>query len=188
MLIQIIYCFPSIAGDFYTICDIGLFNQFFIYIDKRYFLVYGKDPSWEAPQKLNIQASKDATTSSDGRYIVFSKTGKLYVIEKSEAGTWGAALPLKALNEGKQTTPFLSNDNKTLYFSHDRKGKQRDIYKTERQGTGWNNWSPPIALNDTINSTQNEDYLKTNKQGSWGYYSSTHNSLGQWKADGLSQN
>ena len=156
-------------------------NQLLIYRDKNFFLVSGKDQSWETPQKLNVKASKDATMSSDGKYIVFSKTGKLYMLEKSAAGTWGAALPLAALNRGKQTSPFLLMDNKTMYFSRDLKGKQQDIYKTERQGTDWNNWSSPIALNDTINSMQSEDYLKTNRQGSWGYYSSTNNSLG--KAD-----
>jgi len=154
-------------------------NQLLLYTDKNLFTSSRNNQTWAAPQKLAVKAGKDAAMSGDGKVIVFSKGGNLYVIEKSEEGTWGKAIALKALNTNKETTPFLVADNKTLYFTSDRKGKQLDIYKAIRSGTDWNNWSVPEILNDTINSAQEESYLKTNANGSWAYYSSTNNSLGK---------
>ncbi len=155
-------------------------NQLLLYIDKSFFITTRTNQTWEAPQKLNVKASIDAAMSSDCNYIVFSKGGNIYVVEKSGA-VWGKAQALKSLNIKKESTPFLLADNKTIYFTSDRNNKQLDIYKAVRQGSDWMSWSEPVALNDTINSLLVENYLKTNPSGSWAYYSSTNNSLG--KAD-----
>lgn len=156
-------------------------NQLLIYSDKNLYTVIREGQTWGQPLKLDVKASKDASMSNDGNHIVFSKGGNIYITEKTQAGSWGKPIALKTLNESKESTPFLLADNKTLYFTSDRRGKQLDVFKTTREGTGWDIWSKPLPLNDTINSVQNEEYLKTTVNGSWAYFSSAANSHG--KAD-----
>lgn len=153
-------------------------HQMLLYTDEGLSLATKNNDEWSTPRKINIKGSKDAMLSWDGKYLVFSKGGKLYISEKKEDGRWGEPLHAKGL-KAKVSSPFLTADNKTLYFSGSRKGKQNDIFKTERTGAGWEEWSVPVALNDTINSLDQENYLKTNPNGAWGYFSSNHNATGK---------
>jgi outer membrane protein OmpA-like peptidoglycan-associated protein len=78
-----------------------------------------------------------------------------------------------------EDAPFLLADNKTLYFSSDRNQKgQFDIFKTTRLSEGWKEWSEPIKLNDTINSSGWDSYLRTTPKGGWAYFASTEKSIG----------
>lgn len=169
------------TGKYNSVLSVAADGRLLIYSDKDFYTVAPRDQGWETPQQLEIKASADAAMSYDGQYIVFSKGGNMYVIQKAADGTWGKPVALKALNTTKETTPFLLADNKTIYFTSDPRNKQSDIYKAERLSEDWNTWSTPVALNDTINSAQPENYLHTTPNGSWGYYSSANNSLG--KAD-----
>lgn len=56
-------------------------------------------------------------------------------------------------------TPFLALDNRTFYFSAQSKHSLggHDVFKTQRIGNGWTNWSEPVNLGKEINTTR-EDY------------------------------
>ena len=80
----------------------------------------------------------------------------LFVSLKQEDGSWGELINLgSTINTSLiETTPFLSSDKKVLYFSsdgHDGFGSA-DLFKSERIGDGWTNWTPPENLGENINS------------------------------------
>ncbi|MDZ4716022.1 MAG: hypothetical protein SH819_11185 [Cytophagales bacterium] len=60
-----------------------------------------------------------------------------------------------------ESSPFLSNDFKTLYFAS--KGHQGyggfDIYMTKRLDNSWTNWSSPVNLGPAINGPLDEESL-----------------------------
>jgi outer membrane protein OmpA-like peptidoglycan-associated protein len=80
----------------------------------------------------------------------------LFVSSRNEDGSWGALTSLgNQVNTPKiETTPFLSADKKTLYFSSDGHGGygSADIFKTNRLDESWTNWSAPENLGEPINS------------------------------------
>jgi outer membrane protein OmpA-like peptidoglycan-associated protein len=80
----------------------------------------------------------------------------LFVSLKQEDGSWGELINLGSTINTPfiETTPFLSADKKVLYFSsdgHDGFGSA-DLFKSERIGDGWTNWTPPENLGENINS------------------------------------
>jgi outer membrane protein OmpA-like peptidoglycan-associated protein len=153
-------------------------NTLLLYTDEGLSLSSKQNDTWSAPQKLNIKGSSDATLSADGKSLLYRKGSKLYILEKNENGSWKDAIVAEGL-KGKIQTPHLLVDNKTLYYTTERKNKGKDLFIVKRLDTEWTTWSAPIALNDTINTAGDESSLKTNINGAWGYYSSTTNSTGK---------
>ena len=143
-----------------------------LYNDEGLSLATRQGSVWSAPQKIGVKASREATLSADGKYILFSRGGTLYRIDRNAEGHWQKTQTVKGI-EGKVYSPFILSDNKTLYFARTIKGKQGDLFKVERVSADWSAWSAPIALNDTVNTPGNEEGLKTNVNGSWGYFAST---------------
>lgn len=153
------------------------------------------ESGWSTPQKLKVSKlskrnrglKSSGTMSADGKYLILSfsrsynsKKTNLFVSEKKENGEWRKPKPIKALNSNaSEDTPFLLADNKTMYFSSNYETGHYDIYRVTRMGDDWKrNWSAPVHLSDTVNSTGWEAYLKTNTTGSWAYFSSTNKSTG----------
>lgn len=153
-------------------------NTLLLHTDEGLSLSSKQNDTWSAPQKLNIKGSSDATLSADGKSLLYRKGSKLYILEKNENGSWKDAIVAEGL-KGKIQTPHLLVDNKTLYYTTERKNKGKDLFIIKRLDTEWTTWSAPIALNDTINTAGDESSLKTNINGAWGYYSSTTNSTGK---------
>lgn len=156
------------------------------------------DGGWATPKPVRIKNLKNKNSgekssgsrSADGRTIVLSfsstynsRKSDLYISTLTGDGDWSALRKMKRLNSsGSDDAPFLSADGKTIYFSSDRKANnQFDIYKSTRPNSDGENWSEPKVLNDTINSTGWDSYLRTNRTGSWAYFSSTRK--GAAKAD-----
>jgi len=80
----------------------------------------------------------------------------LYVSVKNENNIWSNPIHLGNIinSEGFETTPFLSYDERKLYFSsdgHDGFGSA-DIFVSERLDDSWTNWSKPVNLGEKINS------------------------------------
>lgn len=143
-------------------------QQLLVYTEEGLAIATKNGEQWNAPEKLNIKASKDASLSADGKFLVFSKGSRLYISEKGQAG-WSKALQAKGLEAGKIHAPFLTDDNKTLYFTSQGKAKSLDVYAAVRTGAGWDSWSEPASVNDSINTTYAETSLRTNN-GAWGYF------------------
>lgn len=80
----------------------------------------------------------------------------LFVSLKQNDGSWGELINLgtNVNTNGIETTPFLTADKKVLYFSSDGHGGfgSADIYRSERTGKGWSNWTSPENLGPKINS------------------------------------
>ncbi len=80
-----------------------------------------------------------------------------------------------------ETTPFLSADGKTLYFSSDRPGGQgsQDIYLTRRLDDTWQHWRKPQNLGSPINTDEYDAYYSISAKGDYAYFMSGKGSLGK---------
>jgi len=81
------------------------------------------------------------------------------------------------LNDG---TPFIANDNKTLYFySYGHAGYgSADIFVTKRLDNSWRKWSKPQNLGPSINSNDWDTYYSISAKGDYAYLVSERNSIG----------
>ncbi|OHX65728.1 OmpA family protein [Flammeovirga pacifica] len=102
-------------------------------------------------------------------------TSNLYVSFKQENGSWSTPTSLGNLINtlGKESSPFLSVDGKTLYFASD--GHQgfggKDLFVAKRLSDDWTDWSSPENLGGSINTPNNESDLFIPITGELGYFS-----------------
>jgi outer membrane protein OmpA-like peptidoglycan-associated protein len=149
------------------------------------------------PQKVEIpgyeQMSKGKNEygylSMDGKAILLAFSRKknsddddLYVSFLVD-GRWTRPMDLgEGINtKYSETTPFLSADGKTLYFSSDRPGGQgsQDIYLTRRLDDTWQNWRKPQNLGAPINTEDFDAYYSIAAKGDFAYFISGKGSLGK---------
>lgn len=120
---------------------------------------------------------------------VYSKNGKefFYATEidgkaelhyrKLDNNKWSEPVALLADNNYSYNDPFLTPDEKRLFFISDRTmsgegpKKDFDIWYIERNGT---QWSKPVNAGPNINSPKNEYYISFTKTGAI-YFSSYRN-------------
>ncbi len=127
-----------------------------------------KNGSFEAnivPELENFSGLQSGTISKNGRFMILSLQGHytngledLYVTELKNDG-WSPVINLGTRINSKyqEITPFLSIDNKTLFFASNKPGGKGgfDIYITERLDNTWRNWSVPVNIKD-INTVDSE--------------------------------
>ncbi|NQZ78792.1 MAG: OmpA family protein, partial [Ekhidna sp.] len=117
------------------------------------------------PGLENNSGLQSGAISKNDRYMILSTqgtytTGKedLYVIEYV-GDRWSHVTNLGPVVNSKdqEITPFLATDNKTLFFSSNRRGGKGgyDIYMTERLDDTWKNWTKPINISE-VNSVSSE--------------------------------
>ncbi|AZQ61862.1 hypothetical protein EI427_06300 [Flammeovirga pectinis] len=147
-----------------------------------------EDSSWIEQEQIiipNIQLleqKSDFFLSNSRKVMLMALTDNrtesvtnLYVSFKDENNRWSAPQSLgSSINTlGKETSPFLSTDEKTLYFSstgHQGFGGS-DIFATKRLDDSWENWSTPENLGPTINSATDESDLCIPVSGDIGFFS-----------------
>jgi len=156
------------------------------------------DSTWSNPVKLKIPgysnknkgAYSNSYLSSDGNTLLLSftklwgrETLDLYVSRKNEKGKWGKPKKVKLLSDyGSIEAPFMSADNKFLYFAANNFRKEEfDIMRVSRMDETYRRWTSPVVLSDTINTIYWDSYFKTTSKGSWAYYCS--DKTGSLKAD-----
>ena len=132
---------------------------------------------WSDPEPLIIQGQEDidwgsngCTFSSDCKVMIIVIDADLYVSFKEQDGSWSPPKDIGSPcnTENYEFSPFLSDDNKTLYFSsdgHETLGLN-DIVKTTRLDDTWLNWSEPVNVGKPINSTGWESFFSVSAQGS----------------------
>ncbi len=146
--------------------------------------------TWGKPQELYVRGyprmNKGLTTTAyltpDGKYLFMSfskraggKNHSIYLSVKDEDGYYSKPRKVRigdgSLGESYEA-PFLSRDGNALYFSC-RVDGNNNIYMANRTDDTYFNWSEPIALNDTINTTGWENFYRLNAKESWAYYCSS---------------
>ena len=146
------------------------------------------DGAWETPKEFD---SKITSTYLESHFfinehedrIIFAsaknakKTGlDLYQSFKDpETGKWTKPAPFANVinSEFDEDSPYLTHDEKTLYFSsngHNGIGGY-DVFKSEFD-VATSTWSEPENLGFPINSPEDEIHFKINADGKSGYFSS----------------
>ncbi len=116
-----------------------------------------------------------ASISSDGQHLILyfsekqgDKFSDLY-LSNQQNGQWTVPVKLKISSAADDYSPFISHDQKTLYFSSDRYSKDKvggtDIYKSTRLDDSWTNWSEPVNLGRLINTPVGDAYFSIDANG-----------------------
>lgn len=150
--------------------------------------------TWSKPARvsvdyfLNKSNQQSGSISADGSLMVLSL--KAYASRGEEDiyissyvdGKWTQPKNLGSVinTERQEMTPYLSPDKKSLYFSSNGHGGKggRDLFRSEREGDGWSDWSKPKNLGSEINSFGVEMSYYMDLRNEIAYYSSTQNSDG----------
>ncbi len=74
----------------------------------------------------------------------------------------------------REVTPYLSEDERTIYFASNRPGSigGMDIFYAVRQGNGWQEWSEPRKFYYPINTKYDDSQPMFNKKTGYLYFSS----------------
>jgi len=136
----------------------------------------------EIADYYTITSDVSLTMSFDGEILILSaarfdsRDMDLYVCFREGPGKWSSPRHLgNVINSAfRETTPYLSEDNSTLYFSSNRLGGMggNDIYTTQRLDSTWQNWSPPVLIGEPINSKYDESQPYFNMTSGYLYFCS----------------
>jgi outer membrane protein OmpA-like peptidoglycan-associated protein len=143
------------------------------------------DSTWSFPKPVEIKdyytitSEVSLTMSFDGQVLILSATRSdskdmdLYVCFREGENQWSAPQHLgEAVNSlRRETAPFLSEDNTTLFFSSNRSGGS-DIYICRRLDDTWKNWSAPYKAVEPINSTADDSQPYFNMTSGYLYFTS----------------
>lgn len=138
---------------------------------------------WETPINLGSPVNTGAwesqpSVTADGRtlYFVSNRRGTkgkmdIWVSNLQNDGKWTTPKNLgDTINSyGKEMSPFIHPDGKTLYFTSDEHigfGDQ-DIFMSRKDKNG--NWSKPMNLGYPINTAKEERGLFINNKGDYAY-------------------
>jgi WD40-like Beta Propeller Repeat len=139
--------------------------------------------TWSPIVKLNDNINtkyweSHATISHDNKKLYFTSNRKgtfggldIYVSNRDSTGDWGPAVNLGPVinTPYNEESPFLSEDDKTLFFSsrgHFNMGGY-DIFYSTLLDNG--EWSVPLNIGYPLNSTDDDVFFKPLNQGYEGY-------------------
>lgn len=138
------------------------------------------------PNDYNISDRVGYDLSSDRNTLIIAQekedsNGKLDLYaafrdkktKKEFAGTESINLGPIINSIGNESSPFLSYDGKTLFFSsdgHNGYGKE-DIFMSKRLDNTWKNWSKPENLGPGINTPYDDSYFGFTPNSRYAYYS-----------------
>ncbi|MEZ5043722.1 MAG: OmpA family protein [Saprospiraceae bacterium] len=147
---------------------------------------------WSEPMPFFSTTTKSiwqggTTVAADKKVVIFAarrpdriglsieENIDLYISYKLPNDTWSAPQNLgTTLNTPwEERSPFLHPDMRTLYFSsngHAGLGGL-DVFKTTRVGDSWTEWTTPVNLGKTINTTANDWGYKVSTDGREAYFS-----------------
>lgn len=142
--------------------------------------------SWPMPIEIdNYYTHSDGvglTMSEDGDVMILSLNrrdgyGKtdLYYSQRIDSTHWSEPVNLgKGINsEFRESTPSLSEDKRTLYFSSNRYGRGgNDIYFCTRLDSTWTNWSLARRFREPISSSSDDSQPQFNNATGYLYFTS----------------
>lgn len=147
------------------------------------------DGSWLHPKPFHIYDLKDYGAdvnlhlSYDGEIAILSLDKKgsygdndLFVCHRINREIWGAPVNMgPQINSAfRESTPYLSNDKRTLFFASNRPGGLggMDIYMSKRIGDSWNQWTEPRPLAIPVNSAFDDAQPFFNEASGYLYFAS----------------
>lgn len=143
--------------------------------------------SWSAPKAINIKKFRnfsdyvDYFISSTGEHLFLAIESRdtygdqdIYVSTKIDDFNWTEPVNIGGgvNTEAAEFSPFLSSDNKILFFAsygHDSYG-DADIFYSERLDDTWTNWSEAKNLGENVNTEGFEAYYTIPARGDWAYF------------------
>ncbi|MBP6810683.1 MAG: OmpA family protein [Saprospiraceae bacterium] len=142
--------------------------------------------SFPTPVEINdyytITSDVSLTMSFDGEILILSaarfdsRDMDLYVCFREGEHKWSAPQHMGTdINSSRrETTPFLSEDNTTLYFSSNRGDGfgGNDIFTSERLDSTWKKWSTPVRVREPINSAFDDSQPYFNMTTGYLYFAS----------------
>lgn len=160
-----------------------------VYNGKVFFVSEGNKEEVNIPFFKNKAPIQSGCLSKDGRYMILSMESNntygvedLYIVKQKSDGTWDRAknLGYQLNTEYQEVTPFLAEDNRTLFFATNGRGGQGsfDLFYTVRQDESWRNWSEPVNLGSQINTSGSETSFAFVDGSEWAYYVSSQDSDG----------
>ncbi|MEQ1744729.1 MAG: OmpA family protein [Saprospiraceae bacterium] len=179
-----IVCITPDPNAFYCI------NQFSEKGDmsKGFSLIRRVDSVWTFPvpveiaEYYTITSDVNLTMSFDGQVLILSavrhdsRDMDLFVCFNVGNNKWSAPKHLgRTVNsEKRETTPYLSEDNLTLFFSSNRweSSGGNDIFMCKRLDDTWTNWTSPQRLVEPINSKADDSQPYFNMTSGYLYFTS----------------
>ena len=174
-------------GTFYVINQYpnrGGLNKGFSFVQRKSEI----QDDWTQPVPIEIKdyytitSDVSLTMSFDGKVLILSaarfdsKEMDLYVCFREGLHQWSSPRHLGNLvnSARRETTPFLSEDNTTLFFSSNRGESSggNDIFMCKRLDDTWSNWSTPVRLVEPINSVSDDSQPYFNMTSGYLYFSS----------------
>jgi outer membrane protein OmpA-like peptidoglycan-associated protein len=143
---------------------------------------------WSFPAPIEIRdyytitSDVSLTMSFDGKVLILSarradsRDMDLYVCFREGENKWSAPQHLGNVvnSDRRETTPYLSEDNETLFFSSNRNNGYggNDLYTVKRLDDTWKNWSSPALLFDPMNSKYDDSQPYFNMTSGYLYFTS----------------
>ncbi len=143
---------------------------------------------WSFPQPVTIKdyytitSDVNLTMSFDGQVLILaaargdSKEMDLYACFREGDHLWSVPQHLGPVinSDRRELTPFLSEDNSTLFFASNRINSLggNDIFMSKRLDDTWTNWSEPERLVVPINSIFDESQPYFNMSSGFLYFTS----------------
>ncbi|MEL7006632.1 MAG: OmpA family protein, partial [Bacteroidota bacterium] len=99
-----------------------------------------------------------------------SSFSDIYLSNKIDEKNWSRPVKLGTnINTGRdEFAPFIAPDNKTMYYSSNRKDMGiggADIYKVTRKDDTWLNWTDPVNVGRPLNTRAFDSYMSIDASG-----------------------
>src|SRR5688572_3280704 len=127
-------------------------------------------------KEMNKGRFYGASMSADRKHIIIyfsekenSAYSDLYASHQQPDGSFSKPEKLKLSTPTDDVGPFISPDQKTLYFASARQAPGRqggvDIYRSTRNDDTWTNWAEPINMGKPINTSALDFYFTIDEAG-----------------------
>lgn len=154
----------------------------------------GPDGRLSAPTNLGsgVNSTKHEggmAISADGSRLFYTSCHRpdglgdcdIYEARRLDGGEWQTLGNIRTINTGDwEGNPTLTPDGQTLYFVSNRRGaisSSMDIWRSDRDPTT-GEWSAPVNLGETVNTSDDEDSPFVTVDGSTLYFSSEGRDIG----------